>query len=212
MAEPANTTAIVPVDGEYLIDIKEFDAAGKATKFSIPIPTNVDARTLSMMVKAGILGKTTWKGRSFPEILHAVAYSENMGLDIMAGDVYPSPDGRLATTAGAKIRHAMNTGRITGYEVQITDGPQVVIDYQVKGEKQQYKGPNLHAKVSVNVKGWEKPVTYEATLAEWFVGTNPNWRTRPAYMLRRNALSKAFEEVAPMGISPEEAPELEAKV
>ena len=51
-----------------------------------------------------------------------------------------------------------------------------------------------------------KRQVYETTLSEWFHGPNPNWINRPQYMLRRNALSKALEEVAPMGIEADEAP------
>src|SRR5262245_39120803 len=206
MAEQSTTTAITPVDGEYQIAIRDFDAAGKASGFMVPVPHDINAHGASVMLRAAILKKTTWKLFDFPTILHAVIYADRMGLDIMVGDVYMAEEGRISTTAGAKIRHAMSTGRIEGYEIEITQRPVVAIPYTLKGKEEVFKGPNLAAKVTVHVKGWKAPVVYETTLAEWFTGRNPNWRNRPAYMLRRNALSKALEEVAPMGIEGDEAP------
>lgn len=206
MAEQSSTTAIAPIDGEYQIAIRDFDAAGKASGFMVPVPNNIDAHGASVMLRSAILKKTTWKAFDFPTILHAVIYADRMGLDIMAGDVYMAEEGRISTTAGAKIRHAMASGKIAGYKVEISDGPLITIPYQLKGKDELYKGPNLKAKVTVLVKGWDEPMTYETTLAEWFTGRNPNWRNRPAYMLRRNALSKALEEVAPMGVEADEAP------
>src|SRR5207245_5307778 len=78
----------------------------------------------------------------------------------------------------------------------------------VKTQEQTWEGPNLKATVTVQVRDMDKPVTYQTTLVEWFTGRNPNWRTRPAYMLRKNALSKVMEEVAPLGTEADEAPPL----
>lgn len=208
MPSQDNSTALVPVDGEYMIEIKEFDAAGTKRPFMVAVPRNVGSQEASVMLRAAILKRTTWKSFDFPTILHAVIYADRMGLDIMAGDVYSAEGGRLSTTAGAKIRHAMASGKIDGYDVEISEGPKVTIKLKTLG---QYEGPDLKAKVTVYVKGWQRPVVYETRLSEWFLpGTNnPNWLQRPAYMLRRNALSKALEEVAPMGVEGDEAPPLE---
>lgn len=210
MAEQANNTALATIDGEYQIDVKEFDASGRSSIFKVPIPNNIDAQTASVMLRAAILKATTWKVYAFPIVLHAVIYADRMGLDIMAGDCYMAQEGRLSTTAGAKIRHAMSTGKIKGYTVDITDGPEISLKNRQGQEA--YKGPNLQAKVTVTVDGWNAPVVYQTTLSEWFMGSNPNWTSRPAYMLRRNALSKALEEVAPMGVEAEEAPPIEQPI
>lgn len=203
MPDVASSTAIVPIDGEYQLSVKDFDAAGKSSEFKVMVPNSITSEQASVMLRAAILKKTTWKSADFPTILHAVMYSDRMGLDIMAGDVYTAQGGRLSTTAGAKIRHAMASGRIEGYEVVMSDATGGVPDApNVK---------NMKATVTLYVKGWTKPVVYETTLAEWYMPSNPNWKSRPAYMLRRNALSKAMEEVAPMGVEAEEAPPLEAK-
>lgn len=208
MPEPAATTALIPVEGEYIVDIREFDAAGRATNFRLPIPANVSANQASVMLRAVLLKKTTWKQYDIPTIVTAVLYADNMGLDAMAGDVYMTPEGRISTTAGAKIRHAMSTNRIKGYSVELTKGPDVTLEWRTKDGPQKLTTPDLRVKVTVTVAGWEKPVIYEAFLEEWFVGTNPNWRNRPAYMLRKNALSKAMDEIAPMGVESDEAPPL----
>lgn len=209
MAEQASSTAIVPANpGEYNISIREFDAAGRANNFIVPVPTNVDSQQVGVMLRSAILKRTTWKDKDMPTILHAVIYADRMGLDIMAGDVYMANEGRLSTTAGAKIRHAMSSGKIKGYTIDMVEGEPITIPWRTSKEAGEYKGPNYRAKVTVHVEGFTVPMTYETTLSEWFVGINPNWRTRPMYMLRRNALSKALEEVAPMGVEPEEAPPL----
>lgn len=209
MAEQMGTTAIVPVDGEYLIEIREFDMAGKPSALRVPVPNSLTSQEASVMLRAAILKRTTWKDRDFPTVLHAVIYADRMGLDIMAGDVYMAEEGRLSTTAGAKIRHAMSTGRVAGYTVVITHGAPLKLKYTVKQQEQVYEGPELTATVTVNVVGWKEPLVYEAKLSEWFTGRNPNWRTRPGYMLRKNALSKALEEIAPMGVEADEAPPVE---
>lgn len=209
MATPTNDMAIVPkeVPDQYRISVKDFSASGEKSEFMVPVPNQMTAEQASVVLRAAVLKNSTWKAQPFPFVLHAVMYADRMGLDIMAGDVYAGPDGRLSTTSGAKIRHAMNSGRIEGYEVEIESGEQITIPFKSQAGKDcTYQGPNLKAKVTVYVKGFQKPVVYEATLKEWYIGTNPNWYNRPAYMLRRNALSKALEEVAPMGISSEEAP------
>ncbi len=206
MAEVQSQTAIVPSSEGYAIKIRELSPSGKAEDLSIPVPANLNAHSLDLMLEAAVLKRTTWRQFEFPTILHACIYARRMGLDITAGDVYMAEEGRLSTTAGAKIRHAMSTGRIKGYEVEITEGPPIVIPWETSKAKGEYKGPNLIATVTVSVVGWERPVVYRTSLQEWFTGRNPNWRVRPAYMLRRNALSKALEEVAPLGVEADEAP------
>lgn len=214
MAEMEGTTKVVKLPYieqdtrvDYSLKVTDYNAAGAKEELSVPVPK--DERWGSIMLRTAILKRTTWKNFDVPTIMHATVYADQMGLDIMAGDVYMAEEGRISTTAGAKIRHAMASGRIVGYSVDIEEGKEISIDYQLKGQACKWTGPDLKATVTVRVKDWAEPVVYKTSLAEWFVGRNPNWRTRPAYMLRRNALSKALEEVAPMGVEPEEAPPVE---
>jgi hypothetical protein len=208
MAELQENSAIVPSGVNYSINISDFDAANNKRTLSVPIPQ--DQYWGNIMLKVAVLKKNNWKDYDIDFILMACLYADRMGLDIIAGDVYPA-QGRLATTAGAKIRHAMGTGRIAGYHVEITEGTEISIKYKTKSGEAVWKGKDLRAKVTVDVAGWKNPVIYETSLAEWFVGSNPNWQLRTAYMLRRNALSKALEEVAPLGIEGDEAPPTEER-
>lgn len=206
MAELNGSTQIVKseVAGDgYALSMTEYDASGKPNGISIPVPR--DERWGSIMLTAAVLKNTTWAQSPIPQIIHAIMYAEQMGLDIIAGDVYLA-EGRLATTASAKIRHAMASGRIEGYRIDIVEGPQRTFKYTQKNADKEFTHSDLKAHVEVRVKGWPEPVCYDTTLGEWFQGRNPNWTTRPAYMLRRNALSKALEEVAPMGVESDEAP------
>lgn len=205
MAQLGDATQIVKSNEQqdYSLSMTEFDAAGNRSGFSIPVPR--DEKWGGIMLTAAVLKNTTWAASPIPQIIHAIMYAEQMGLDIIAGDVYLA-EGRLATTAAAKIRHAMSSGRIEGYKIEIADGPMKTFTYTQKNVEKTFSHPDLKAHVEVRVKGWPEPVIYDTTLSEWFVGRNPNWTTRPAYMLRRNALSKALEEVAPMGVEGDEAP------
>lgn len=190
--------------GRYSIKVRDFSASGAADEFSVVLPS--EGKWADVMLRAAILKRTTWKNFEIPTIIHAVYYADQMGLDIMAGDVYMAEGQRYSTTAGAKIRHAMSTGKIVGYKVEMKEMEPITIEYTLRSQAQKWTGKNLKATVTVKVKDWDEPMMYETTLAEWFVGANPNWRNRPAYMLRRNALSKALEEVAPMGVDESEAP------
>lgn len=205
VGKPGELGEIVQGDaGRYTIKVRELDASGIASNFGVMLPNT--GKWEMVMIRAALLKRTTWKSFDMPTILHAVLYSDQMGLDIMAGDVYMAAEGRLSTTAGAKIRHAMSGDKIIGYSVEITDGPMQEFKFTARNQDQSMKLPNYAAKVTVKVRGWDAPMIYETTLSEWFEGRNPNWRTRPKYMLRRNALSKALEEVAPMGVESDEAP------
>lgn len=201
MPEQSNSTALATIEGEYQLEVKEFDAAGKTSVFKVPVPTALTATEASIMLRTAILKRTAMKANELPQVLHAVMYADRLGLDVMAGEVYIVA-GRIATTAGAKIRHAMNSGKIDGYKVDITP-----LNRKFKSGAEDVD--DLKAVVTVRVKGWAEPVIYETTLREWYLPTNPNWKQRPAYMLRRNALSKALEEVAPMGLDADEAPPIE---
>lgn len=209
MAEIEGTGAIVPVAaGAYTLDIIEYDGAGKKSTLSVPLPQ--DEKWGSVMLRAALLKKGgSWKAYDLPTIIYAVVYADNLGLDIMAGDVYCAEEGRLSTTAGAKHKHAMQSGKIKGYSVEMESGPTIDIPYTVKGESKTWRGPNLTATVTVLHRDLEQPIVYKTTLVEWFMGRNPNWRERSAHMLRKNALGKAMEEAVPMGTETDEAPPTE---
>lgn len=200
MAEPQSTNAIVPVDGEYLIEVKEFDAAGKSKALSVAAPTSPDFRSWSLMQQAIMLKKGPWQSRSIQEIFFAIAYANNLGLDILQGDVYPTGDGRINTSNKAKIKQALATGNIEGIEVDIKDlGTPIALD----GCTQKTE---LECTVTVHVKGWVKPIIRRSLLSRWFNKSNPNWKGRPEHMLELNTVAHAVEYVHPMATESDETP------
>lgn len=211
MATPDESTAIVPARSTpgYNLDIVEFDAAGKRSVLSMPVPA--DAVWGDRMFRAALLKQTTWKEHTVPTILHAVYYSDNLGLDIMAGDVYMAAEGRLSTTAGAKIKHALGSGRIEGYSYKVEPGEAISLPWKTSKAEGNFATTNMRVTVTVRVKGWQEPFVYSATLKEWFTGRNPNWRERTEHMLVQNAISKALAFVAPMGVEADEMPPVEVK-
>lgn len=212
MADQLSDTTLVTTNnpGEFIITAKDFTPAGKSEEFKVAIPQ--DPIWAKRMLTAVLLKRTTWKNFDMPSIITATLYAEALGLDILQGDVYSAEGGRFSTTAGAKIKHGMASGRIVGYKVEfLNEDEGAVEDFQWKTERDSGtdRFPNYHCRVTVWVKDFKEPIVYETTLREWYQGRNPNWRQRPKYMLRRNALGKAFEEVAPMGVEADEAPPIE---
>lgn len=217
MPEQESTTAIVPVTsastpGQYQISVKEVDAGGNKSSFDIALPDTRDWKlSWGVLHRAALAkkGSSQWGAKSVAEIINAIIYADSLGLSFEQGDVY-SVDGRLNTTADAKIKYALNSGKIGGYEIQVEEipGKPLKLKYKAGGAENVYETSEYVARVTVTVKGWEKPFVYEAYLSEWFQGSNPNWRTRPKYMLGKNATSKALTMVAPMGgVGSDEAPE-----
>lgn len=200
MAEQQSSTAIVPVAGEYLIKVKEFDAAGKGNELSVAMPNSVDFRQWSVMQQALMLKKGSWQGSAIPEIVYAIAYANNLGLDILQGDVYSTGSGRIATSNKAKIKLALKTGNIEGIEAVIreTDKPIALKDCSLKND--------LECTVTVHVKGWKTPIVRKALLSQWFNARNPNWASRPHHMLELNTVAHAVEYVNPTETGDDEAP------
>lgn len=203
----APSTALVPTEG-IALKVKEFSAAGGSNTFQMTLPQEgpwFDRQLKAMCLKAGPMAD-----QNIGNILCAIMYAEEMGLSVILGDLY-FVNGRIATTADAKIRHALSSGLIGGYECKIDKGANINIHYQLKGQTQTWTGPDLHATVTVHVKGWEKPVVYEADLRDWFNGANAAWREHTAFMFRKNCLSKALSEVAPLGVDADEIPQAAAE-
>lgn len=200
MAEIQNSTALVPVSGEYLIRVKEFDAAGKGNEIAVAIPNSVDFRQWSVMQQALMLKKGAWASSSIPEIVFAIAYANSLGLDILQADVYPTGNGRIATSNKAKIKLALATGNIEGISAEIkeTDKPITLKDCALKND--------LECTVTVHVKGWKMPIVRRAFLSQWFNAKNPNWASRPHHMLELNTVAHAVEYVNPTGTGDDEAP------
>lgn len=201
MAEIASKpTALVPIDGEYMLEVKEFDAAGKSKAITVAAPTTSNFAEWSLMQQVVMLKKGTWKGASLPDIIYAIAYARNMGLDIMQGDVYPSGEGRINTSNKAKIKLALATGNIRGIEVEIKDTGEAI---NLTGCSQK---TDLECTATIHVKGWEKPIIRKSRLSRWFNARNPNWAGRPEHMLELNTVAHAVEYVNPTATDDDEAP------
>lgn len=203
MAEVASTpTTLVPtkVEGEYMLEVREFDAAGKGKSIAVAAPTSSNFAEWSLMQQVIMLKKGTWKGASIPDIIYAIAYAHNMGLDIMQGDVYPSGEGRINTSNKAKIKQALGTGNIEGIEVEIKDtgNPITLVGCSQKTD--------LECTATIHVKGWKKPIIRKSFLSRWYNARNPNWAGRPEHMLELNTVAHAVEYVNPTATEDDEAP------
>jgi len=204
MAERENSTALVPIEGEYLIEVKEFDQSGKSTKLATTVPEKSDFRNWSLIQRAIMLKKGPWRNSSIYEIVFATAYADNMGLDIMRGDVFSTGEGRIGISNKAKIKKAQDTGNIIGIEVEITDTSDPI---NLTGCKQK---TDLECTATVWVKGWTKPIVRRQRLSSWFNAKNPNWSGRPEHMLELNTVAHACEYVpgATLATEGDEAPPL----
>lgn len=222
MAEVESQNAIVPM-GEvmpsetptYKAHIVDVGAGGEKQTLDIPLADHTDWQRWSLIARAALLKKTTWKNSTLPEIIYACLYADKLGLDIVAGDVY-GVDGRLNTTAGAKIKYAMKSGRVKGYSYKIeevtNDGKPVILTLP-KGQNEKVQLPELEITVSVTLTDWAEPFEYRARLSEWYQPRNPNWYSRPRYMLSRNAVGHAMDMVVPTGSAEsDEAPPMTVAV
>jgi hypothetical protein len=185
--------------GRYQLGIKEYDAAGRATEFAISLSMD-DPKWGPRIQTAAILKQSPqWKAAAFPYIIYAVMYAENLGLDVMAGDVF-DVGGRLATSNKAKIKRALASGNIEGIETSMVELDSPMTDTKCVAKK------DLECTVTVHVKGWKHPIVRRARLSRWYKGSNPNWRDNPEHMLEMNTTAHACEYVVPGGTEGDEAP------
>jgi hypothetical protein len=211
MAEPSSRTSIVPsnlsspsqpIDAEYVITVKEFDAAANKTEISCTLPTSANFADWSVKQQVIMLKKGAWAKSTIPEIMWGIAYANKLGLDIMQGDVYSVGDGRIATSNKAKIKMALATGKIKGFTTEIVDTKKPI---DLTGCIQK---TDLECTVTLEVEGFNKPIIRKALLSRWFTARNPNWVGRPEHMLELNTMAHACEYVHPTETGPDEAPPL----
>lgn len=176
---------------EMMLSVRELDALGKATTYSVGLPMSSTFKSWTLPQQIGMLKAGAWGKYPIAMIAFAIAYADSLGLDIMQGDVYSTGDGRIATSNKAKIKLAMRTGLIV-------DAPQIVTEETDEPiELDGYEGPQLVCTVSVRVKGWDKPLVKTQKLSSWYVKNNPNWRLRPEHMLELNTLAHTLELISP---------------
>lgn len=189
----AESTALAPTRklDELNLKVKELDALGRAEEYIVGLPTSPNFAEWSFLQQIAMLKTGAWKSIPVPQVAFAIAYANRLGLDIMQGDVYSTGEGRIATSNKAKIKLAMQTGKIVGINsvVTETERPFSADGCAVKKD--------LECTVTVSVKGWERPLTLTQRLSEWYVGRNPNWKSRPEHMLKLNTLAHACEYINP---------------
>jgi hypothetical protein len=202
MAEQGNQTALVPVEGEYVMQIKEFQSNGNKLEVKVAAPLVADFRQWSLMQQVAMLKNGPWSKSPINEIIFGIAYATSLGLDVMRGDVFPTGEGRLGIANKAKIKMALRTGQIEGIETNIVDTGKAI---DLAGCVQK---TDLECTVTVHVKGWVKPIVRKAKLSRWYKAKNPNWAGNPEHMLELNTVAHALEYVNPTATEDDEAPPL----
>jgi hypothetical protein len=200
MPEQGSGTAIAPIDGEYLITVKEFDAAGRATTISFPMPETSDFALWSLKQQVGMLKRGPWSNSSLPDITWGLMYARQIGADAVKGDIFPTGAGRWGTSNKYKIRKALESGNIVGIETDIVElnVPINLTNCPVKKD--------LECTATIWVKGWTKPIVRKARLSRWFKASNPNWQGNPEHMLELNTVAHACEYVTPGATEDDEQP------
>lgn len=194
MAELVDNAAIVPATkaAGYSMSITEYDAAGKSSTLTVPIPDgSIEFRQWSILARAAVLKQTTWSKFSIPQIILAVMFADKLGVDIELGDVY-STDGRPALSAEARIKLAQKDPRYKGSKTTLKDTgtplnkPKCVLK------------TDLECTVEVYVEGWQEPIRRTALLSRWHKDT-PAWNERPEHQLELNTLGHACRFLRPVG-------------
>jgi hypothetical protein len=199
-------------DGGYTITIRRFSAAGDAKPLVAHIPEHASPEMLrnNPVLLAAVLkdGDPTWRDMEPGFVLVAVLKAAGLGLDILEGDIYPV-EGRLGTSDWAKIKYARARGFSAA--VRYTTGPKANWAWETRKEKGIWEGTADSIAVDVKDRNDKVVSTYETTLKAWWEGRSQEWRNRPAESLRRKALARAYQEVCPVGVDPEEAPPLDPR-
>lgn len=204
MAELENKQAIVPATktgDNFTLTVKTYDAAGRATELTAPMPESPDFGTWTLMQQIVMLKRGMWKTCEPTDILWGLAYARKIDADPMKGELFPTGDGRWGTSNKFKIKKALESGRIEGISVdmKVLDDPGPVGCASPK---------DLECTVTIHVKGWKTPLKRVARLSRWFKKNNPNWVGNPEHMLELNTVAHACEYIAPGGVEDDEAPPL----
>lgn len=237
MAEPLSTTAVsqpqdalmkptaqpvrefmgVPVppstpDTGYTIQIKRFSASGNNQPLVVHIPEGASPEAIrnNPLLLACVLkdGDPVWSQYEPGFVLVAALKAAGLGLDLLEGDIYPV-EGRLGISDWAKIKYARSKGyRAT---VEFTKGPSVSWEWSTRQAKGMWTGTDDTCTVTVYTKDDKVVNVYATTLKAWWVGHSKEWRDRTAESLRRKAIARAYQEVCPVGVDPEEAPPIDVR-
>ena len=180
-----------PNINELPIVVRVLAADGRATEYLAPMPTSPYFDEWSFLQQIAMLQNGTFNKVSVPMTAFAIAYAKSKGLDIMEGDVYATSEGRLAISNKAKIKLALRTGLITDYECVLskTEDPIELPNCSQKTD--------LICTVTIEVKGFKRPLRRSQRLSEWYMPKNPNWQGRPSHMLELSTFAHLCDLVNP---------------
>jgi hypothetical protein len=199
--QESNVTALVPAP-EYMITVKDFDAAGAKTELSMSLPESTNFAEWTARQQIVMLKKGMWSAISVPDIIIGLVYARSIDADPLKGDIFPTGVGRWGTSNKYKIRKANETGNIVGIQVEMKD-----LKTPISLDKCVQK-TDLECTVKISVKGWVQPIVRTARLSRWYKGSNPNWQGNPEHMLELNTIAHACEFVpgTPIATEDDEAP------
>lgn len=212
MANPMNVTGlsaipkgetqeIIPALGSLpCLVVKDYDAAGRCTELSVPMPDSPDFGKWTVVQQIAMLKRGPWQALSLGDIMFGLAYAHSIGADVMKGELFPTGSGRFGTSNKYKIKQALETGRVKFIETAIRDTDEKI---DLPGCIQK---TDLECTVTIGVKGFEKPVVRRARLSRWYKKNNPNWAGNPEHMLELNTVAHACEYIVPGGTEDDEAP------
>jgi hypothetical protein len=189
------SSASVPVASPragYSLAVTEFDAAGKSSTLSVPVPDgSLEFRQWSILARAALLKTTTWSKFSMPQIIMGIMFADKVGLDVELGDVY-STDGRPAISAEGRIKLAQKDPRYRGSKSTFRDTGEPL------NKPKCILKTDLECTVEVYVDGWQEPIRRTARLSRWHKDT-PAWNERPEHQLELNTLGHACRFLRPVG-------------
>ena len=107
----------------------------------------------------------------------------------------------IVVSKDAKLKRAKSAPEYAGHQAG-------VIVLMQNGELQQRPGALVlrgeqlvGGWAKVYVRGYEVPIEVWSSFQEYYLGTNPNWDSKPATMIRKVALSQALTEAFPHDLS-----------
>ena len=206
MAELKEQVAIVPATqgvagAVHQITVKDFDAAGKSTELTCPLPEDARFETWNMMQQIVMLKRGMWANSTVPDIVWGLAYAKHIGADVMQGELFPTGQGRWGTSNKFRIKKALATGNVIGIDTQMKEltGEAAPVGCIAKCD--------IQCTVTIKVKGWENPLVRTARLSRWYKKGNPNWVGNPEHMLELNTVAHCCEYI-PGATSPTEEDEI----
>lgn len=165
----------------------------ESTNAALALPTSMDWKKWELPMTAALLAQIPMPSRDGDKYLSPqqaaiwAIVSYEQGLSPFTGETWFNPqNNKVNLTLQGKLTRARNLGMKLGaptFERIPADATKPCIAYKCIL-------PTSNGKVE-----------YTATLAEWLMPTNPNWKNRPEHMLQVRAYEKAVSFAAGVGAS-----------